>query len=173
MENNPSIGLIMPKIIDPIDGHIHKGRRLLPTPFNIFGNAISRTSQFRKAEYKYRMDFISYDIPISVPVLSGAFMFVRTSELEKVGIFDEQFFMYFEDVDLCRRFYTKSKTLYYPLIEVVHLGRRESSKKLKLFKISICSAIKYFNKWGWFWDKERERINQSLLDKKNFTNNYV
>lgn len=89
-------------------------------------------------------------------------MFFRTSELKRLGGFDERYFMYFEDADISRRFYQNSDIVYYPKVSVVHLAHRESHKNVKLLRIHLKSAIQYFNKWGWIFDKDRSRINNSL-----------
>ncbi len=169
MENHPAIGLLMPKVCNS-DKSIRKIRRLLPSPINVFGKLMPATSWFKQLEAEYRTEFISYEQTNTAPFLSGCFMFFRTSELARVGIFDERYFMYFEDVDLSRRFFIQSKSIYYPEVSVVHLAHRESSRNLKLFYIHLKSACQYFNKWGWLFDKERKYINHSLKNgNKNST----
>jgi len=69
--------------------------------------------------------------------------------LDKVGGFDENFFMYFEDIDLCRRIQKISRTVFYPYTSVIHLWEGGTRKNFQLLLISIRSAIYYFNKWGW------------------------
>ena len=64
--------------------------------------------------------------------------------------------MYLEDYDLCRRIGQKYKTVYYPFSEIAHKHGRGSYRSKKLLIYHIGSAIKYFNKWGWFFDKERK-----------------
>jgi GT2 family glycosyltransferase len=82
-------------------------------------------------------------------------MFIRTKIFKEIGLFDERFFMYLEDTDLCRRIGEKYKTIYYPEAIVYHEYAKGSYRSNELLKIHIESAIKYFNKWGWFSDKER------------------
>ena len=88
---------------------------------------------------------------------------MRCDVLREVGGFDERFFLYAEDIDLCRRIGEKSLTMFYPGVSVYHAYRRESYKSFKFLKIHINSIIKYFNKWGWFVDKERDEINKRSL----------
>ena len=90
-------------------------------------------------------------------------MFLRTEALKKVGLFDENIFMYLEDIDLNRRIFSKYKTIYYPDATVIHEHQKESYKNKKLLKVHIQSAIYYFNKYGWFFDKERTNINRNVL----------
>ena len=85
------------------------------------------------------------------------------SALQRVGFFDERFFMYFEDVDLSRRIHKHYKTIYYPEAVIYHDYQGGSCRNFKLLKLFISSAIKYFNKWGWFFDRERLLINKATL----------
>jgi GT2 family glycosyltransferase len=87
-------------------------------------------------------------------------MFIRTEAIKKIGLFDERFFMYMEDIDLSRRINKIYNTCYYPKVKIYHGHARESYRINKLFLIHIVSAIRYFNKWGWFSDIERISINR-------------
>ena len=94
-------------------------------------------------------------------------MFMRVDVLKKVNGFDERFFMYAEDLDLCRRIGEVSKTMYYPVVSIYHEYEKGSYKNKKLLKYHICSVIKYFNKWGWIFDKKRTLKNKECLEKLN------
>jgi GT2 family glycosyltransferase len=98
---------------------------------------------------------------MEVPHLSGCFMMLRTAVFETVGLFDERFFMYLEDVDYSRRVHTRYKTVYYPEVSVYHQYHKGSYKRWRNLKYHIVSAVKYFNKWGWFFDPERKTINRT------------
>lgn len=81
---------------------------------------------------------------------SGCFMFIDIDKFKAVDGFDERFFMYFEDNDLCRKLEMKNdKILYTPIYPVVHLYAKGSHRNPKLFFVFIQSMIRYFNKWGW------------------------
>lgn len=95
-------------------------------------------------------------------------MFLRTNILKKVGLFDEKFFMYLEDTDLTRRIHKVAKTIYFPYVHIYHEYGKGSYKNFKLLYYHIDSAIKYFNKWGWFFDKERDFINKTTLKKLKY-----
>jgi len=86
-------------------------------------------------------------------------MFLRTRALEEVGLFDERFFMYLEDVDLCRRIRRGWDTVLYPHVQVFHEYARGSYTDPVLRRHHIVSAIRYFNKWGWLFDEERNAFN--------------
>ena len=102
---------------------------------------------------------------MNIPNLSGCFMFLRLSTLKEVGLFDENIFMYLEDIDLNRRIHRRYKTIFYPFTEVIHQHQKESYKSKKLLKAHIKSAIYYFNKYGWICDRERTEINKRTIQQ--------
>jgi GT2 family glycosyltransferase len=173
MENNKDVGLVMPKVLYP-DGNIQYLCKLLPTPLDLFGRRFLNFGPFKKIVEKrneiYELRFTGYDKIVEVPYLSGCFMFIRTEVLKKVGLFDERFFMYLEDTDLSRRIHRVAKTVYYPYVYIYHGYGKSSYKSLKLLYYHIKSAIKYFNKYGWLFDKEREEINRKILEKLGWHN---
>jgi GT2 family glycosyltransferase len=173
MKNNPDVGLVMPKVLYP-DSAPQYLCKLLPTPLDLFGRRFLNFGPFRKIVEKrneiYELRFTGYDKIMEVPYLSGCFMFIRTEVLKKVGLFDERFFMYLEDTDLSRRIHRVAKTVYYPYVYIYHEYGKGSYKSLKLLYHHIKSAIKYFNKYGWFFDKEREEINRKILEKSGWHN---
>ncbi len=175
MEANPDIGLVMPKVLYP-NGDLQYLCKLLPTPFDLFGRRFLNWSPFKgyivMRNNLYELRFTGYNKIMEVPCLSGCFMFLRTDVLKKVGLFDERFFMYLEDTDLSRRIYRVAKTIYYPYVHIYHGYGKGSYKNFKLLKIHIESAIKYFNKWGWFNDLERNRINRETLEKLGYKGGY-
>ena len=173
MEANKDVGLVMPKVLYP-DGNIQYLCKLLPTPLDLFGRRFLNFGPFKKIVEKrnevYELRFTGYDKIMEVPYLSGCFMFIRTEVLKKVGLFDERFFMYLEDTDLSRRIHRVAKTVYYPYVYIYHEYGKGSYKSLKLLYYHIKSAIKYFNKYGWFFDKERQEINKRILKKLGWYN---
>ena len=100
---------------------------------------------------------------LNVPVITGCFSLIRMSVFNELEKYDERFFMYFEDTDLSRRIHERFKTLYYPKVNVFHGYERGAAKSFTLFLVFIKSAIIYFNKYGWFIDKERDVINKKVL----------
>ncbi len=96
----------------------------------------------------YEMRDTGYDKIMDVPFISGSFMFARASVIKQLNGFDERFFMYFEDVDLCRRVRAIARSIYCPDVSVVHRWERASHKSLKWTFIFALSGLKYFHKWG-------------------------
>ncbi len=164
MEKNRDIGLLMPKIVDE-NGVEQKLCKLLPTPFNLFARRFMPNFLQERFNYKYELRFADYNSIMDIPNLSGCFMFLRNSSLKKVGLFDEKFFMYLEDIDLSRRIHAIFRTVFYPKVEVIHGHQKASFKSFRFLKIHILSAIKYFNKWGWCCDMDRKRINKQILSQ--------
>lgn len=166
MEENPLVGLIMPKVLYP-DGRLQPLCKLLPTPGTLFKRRFLHfmPSWLTNLNHWYEMHFSGYDKVMDVPFLSGCFMFLRTDALRNVGLFDESIFLYTEDTDLTRRIHKHYRTIYYPEVTIYHYNQRGSYKNALIFMHHILSAIKYFNKWGWFNDNEREDINQRILLK--------
>jgi GT2 family glycosyltransferase len=164
MDMNDSVGLVMPRVHYP-DGSPQNLCKRLPSPFDImarrlFPGALQRFFGNRLAAFELRD--IDPNRMLSVPYLSGCFMLIRRKTLEEIGGFDERFFMYFEDLDLTRRIHQRYETVYYPSVSIVHRHEKGSYKSMRLLYCGIESAIRYFNKWGWINDPERNAINNSI-----------
>lgn len=165
MENNSETGQIMPKVIYP-DGELQYLCKLIPTPVNlVFRRFLPIKKIKEKLDYDYEMKWSGYDKIMEVPILSGCFMFFRTEKLLQLKGFDERYFMYLEDYDLSRRMNEISKTVFYPYAEIVHNHAKESYKSRKMTVIHMKSAIKYFNKWGWIFDRKRKETNKKIKEK--------
>jgi GT2 family glycosyltransferase len=164
MENNPNVGLVMPKVLDE-QNQIQFLCKRLPDPFALlirrFGFELLN-KMLKKRFWRYEMREKNYDESFEVPYLSGCFMFVRVEALKKIGLFDERFFMYMEDADISRRIHKHYKTVYYPRVHIFHGHARDSYKISRHMLTHITSAIRYFNKWGWFFDHERKIINRRV-----------
>jgi GT2 family glycosyltransferase len=168
MDDNIDIGHVMPKVVYP-NGELQYLCKLLPNPFYLFSRRFILLKQWiNKENIRYELRFTGYKKIMRVPSLSGCFMFIRTDVLEKTGGFDEVFFMYMEDFDLCRRIGRISKTYFYPFVTIYHKYNKESYRNVKILKCHIKSGIKYFNKWGWFFDKDRKKINKKTLQELNY-----
>lgn len=169
MDNHNEIGSVMPKILYP-DGNIQYLCKLLPSPFDLIFRRFLPNSWTRKQMEKFELRASGYSQMMDVPYLSGCFMFLRTKALEEVGLFDERFFMYPEDIDLTRRIHSKYRTVFNPEVQVIHNHAQGSYKNGRLLYIHISNMIKYFNKWGWIFDEERKAVNKEtlrIIDNKN------
>lgn len=160
MESHPQAALVMPKVFSD-KGELQMLCKLLPTPLNLATRRFFPfQSWFQKLNNTYEMKSTGYDHVMNVPFLSGCFMFMSTSALKQVGLFDERFFLYAEDTDLSRRLHERFQTLFFPGAEIQHVHARGSYKDFWLTLQNLKSACQYFHKWGWFFDADRKAINQ-------------
>jgi len=162
MDNNTGIGHIMPKVYYP-NREIQYLCKLIPTPFDLILRRFLPHSWTKKRTDKFELKASGYNKLIDVPYLSGCFMFLRTEALKEVGLFDERFFMYPEDIDLTRRIHQRYRTVYYPDVKIVHHHAQHSYIDYKMLMIHVINMIKYFNKWGWVFDRERRLVNREIL----------
>lgn len=163
MHKNSKIGLLVPKVFYP-DGEIQYLCKLLPTPLDLWGRRFLPAAWMRKRMERFELRGSGYDKVMNVPYLSGCFMLFRAETLRQVGLFDERFFLYPEDMDMTRRIHRCYETVFYPEVSVIHVHGHGSYKSLKLLWVHIVNMCRYFNKWGWFWDKERRLFNRRCLD---------
>lgn len=166
IKTRPHIGNLMPKVVYP-NGNIQYLCKLLPTPYDWIGRRFNPIKKMvDKRNQKFELRFTMYDQIMEVPYLSGCFMFLRLDAIKETGFFDENIFMYGEETDLCRRLIANNyNTIFYPEVVITHEFAKGSHRSLRLTWIGIKSAFYYFNKWGWFFDKERSRINKETLNK--------
>lgn len=158
MESHPKIGMIGPKLLNN-DGTLQYSCYRFPS---FWIPLFRRSSLGEKPRFKKQVDdfFISdYDHETDRPVdwIMGSAMFARGKNLKEVGMFDDRFFMYFEDCDLCRRFWEAHYPVYYvPEIKIMHRHGRGSAQvtgfirsiiKNRLTRIHIISWLKYMWKW--------------------------
>ena len=78
-------------------------------------------------------------------------------------MFDPRFFMYPEDIDLTRRMHRLGHTVYWPHATIVHAHRAESKRSARMRRIHIVNMMRYFRKWGFFFDSERRHVNRRLM----------
>jgi GT2 family glycosyltransferase len=159
MEQRPHIGLAMPEVRGP-DGVRHYLCKRAPSPIDYLPSWLAPAAWRAKRRAHFEMRDCSYDEEMHPECLSGCFMFMRSSVLQRLGGFDDRFFMYFEDFDLSRRVRQIADTLYFPRAHVIHEHRRGHRRSLRLLRIFGTSAVRYFNKWGW-WERSESRNGSS------------
>ena len=162
-DQNEDVVEIMPKVLAP-DGEEQFLAKLLPTPMNVFTRRfMSGTKLAKHLDNKYTLRELDHTKIINAPFLSGCFMFLRVSALtDNSLLFDERYFLYFEDCDFVRRAHRVGKTIYYPYVSITHSHKRDSYKSSKMLRVHISSTIKYFCKYGWFLDRERKAVNREV-----------
>lgn len=166
LEVHPKVGEMMPRILSP-NGSVQHLPKLMPTPlmllqrrmYRMFGKVGQRWME------RFEMRSMHTDRVYKIGHVSGCFAVLRMEAYEKCGGFDKRFFLYFDDTDLSRRVHKHYLILYYPMVFVYHKYGHAASKNMKHLSMFVLSLIKYFNKWGWLFDKERKRYNHSILSQ--------
>ncbi|MFQ5721406.1 MAG: glycosyltransferase family 2 protein [Candidatus Aminicenantales bacterium] len=156
MENHPQVGASACKLTYP-DGRLQHSCRQFPSFKVFFLMLIGLRAVFPKMKIfqKYMMlDWDHSDLR-EVDQIMGSFMFVRKDSLEQIGSFDQRYWMYFEEVDLCLRLNKAGwKIVHYPYASAVHYLSKSSeqwseAKRVKEFQRSL---LKYFRKNGKFYE---------------------
>ena len=151
MDSHPDVGILTPRLLFS-DGTEQFVPRMEPTVRRLMGGRLGRilpgANQWRD-EYTLRSEDTSG--PLRVQIASGCFMLIRTHLFFALKGFDERFFLYLEDTDLSHRAALKTTILYHPDFEVTHGWHRDSAHQLKAGLRHLCSAVRYFHKWGWRW----------------------
>jgi GT2 family glycosyltransferase len=156
------VGSLMPRVIYP-NGQLQRLCKLLPTPMDVFGRRFLPAKWMQRRNQTYEMHASGYDRIMNIPYLSGCFMLLRTQAVQQARLFDERFFMYPEDMDLTRRIHRDYLTVFFPHATIIHNHEKASYKSLKMLWIHMVNMCRYFNKWGWFCDKERTLFNQTAI----------
>jgi GT2 family glycosyltransferase len=137
MDKNPSVGLAGGRLLDR-DGSLQPSSRMFPSYINELLVVSGLSTKYSKSRFFGRVDQTFADPlePAETDWVPGAFSIIRRNVLQQIGYFDERFFLYYEEVDLCRRLKASGFNVWYwPDIAVVHLGG-ESSKTIKHLKLS-------------------------------------
>lgn len=159
MESNPGAGIMGPKILNP-DGSLQPGcRRSFPTAEIAFYrfSGLSRLFPNSSRFGKYNLSYLDPEKSAEVDAISGSFMFIRRKLYMQIGGFDEQFFMYGEDLDLCWRIHESGYTVWYnPQTQIIHRKGRSSARNLIRSRIAFYEAMvifsrKYRHKRGGFF----------------------
>ncbi len=149
LENRPDIGLMGPKILNP-DGTLQAScRRSFPTPAVaiFYFTGLSRLFPKSKLLSRYHMTFMDPDQSGELEAISGSFMFLRRSLFNEINGFDEIFFMYGEDLDICWRIREKGFKIWYePSTQIIHRKGRSSAKNVIRSRIAFYEAMVLFLK---------------------------
>lgn len=141
-----SIGMCIPKLINE-NGDLQQVYRREITVLDLLIRVIHMPFFIKRYKFHTLQDR-DYSKPFQVPFGQGSFLIVRTEIFKELGGFDDNYFLYLEDADLCKRVNELSKLVYFPGTSVVHQWERGSHKKISLCIIHITSILYYFKKWG-------------------------
>ena len=141
-----NVGMTVPKLIYE-NGEMIKAYRREITVWDMFIRFCC-PGMFKKRKNYHTMDDQDYTKPFDVPFAQGSFLVAKTPLLKQLNGFDDRFFMYMEDADLCKRVNEVSCVRYFPYTSVIHKWEKGSHKSSRLLKIHIQSMFSYFKKWG-------------------------
>ncbi|MFH1878809.1 MAG: glycosyltransferase family 2 protein, partial [Candidatus Omnitrophota bacterium] len=147
MESDPDIGILTPKMVYE-NGEIQYSCRRFPTlaSFITRGTAPGVKNGLMR---RYLMMDKKHDQIMDVDWGLGSCLLARKEVLDQLNGFDEKFFMYYEDIDLCFRAGIKGwRVVYFPYAEVIHSYKRDSAKRgmNRLKYVHAMSAIRFFCK---------------------------
>jgi GT2 family glycosyltransferase len=145
-DEKPTIGVVGPKLVRP-DGSLDRAcRRSFPSPSVAFYR-MSGLAQLFPASHRfgqYNLTYLDENKIVEVDSVVGAFMLVRREAIESVGLLDESFFMYGEDLDWAYRIKSKGwSVFYYPEVEVLHV-KRASSRQNPRARVEFWRSMEVF-----------------------------
>lgn len=143
MHEDPSIGVIAPRVINP-SGQAEDSARQFPAPAGLLRKALGG--------HDGRMPLVPgpQNKPIPVDWNAGMFLVFRASAFRSVGGFDDKFHLYYEDVDICARLWkTGWKVAVSPSAVVVHAAQRASRRKPRYMAWHAASMVRFFAKHLW------------------------
>ena len=153
IEQDPTIGILAPKLVFP-SGAVRDSARAFPSFSDVFIKRTFLRHLFPQKIAAYTQGTLSQDHPAESDWVAGACLLLRRSFYEELGGFDPQFFLFFEDIDLCRRTWQAGKRVVYdPRIAVADREHRLSEGGIltvftkKTVRWHLVSAVKYFWKW--------------------------
>jgi len=138
LDEHPLVGAVGCKLINPDGSFQIASRRSFPTPWVAFSRIVGLSRIFPKSPLfgQYNVTYVDPDIETEVDVLSGSLMMLRRKALEQVGYFDEDYFMYGEDIDLSYRIKKAGwQIIYTPNTKAIHY-KGESTKKSEFSAIT-------------------------------------
>jgi GT2 family glycosyltransferase len=150
LDDHPDIGALGCKVVKP-DGRLEKGaRRSFPNPLTSFYRLSGLALLFPNSRKlaAYNLTFLPDDQETDVDAISGSFMFIPKRVFDKIGLFDEAFFMYGEDLDLCFRIKSAGyRVHYYPAVTTIHYGGQSSKTVPRI-------ALWHFHNAMWIFFKK-------------------
>ena len=160
MDDHPDTGVLGCKLTDP-DGTMQASARMLPGPLNKILHITGLAARFPGSKFFGRVDYTWWDHsePRTVGWVVGAYFLIRRETMEDIGVLDEQYFLYFEEIDYCltaRR--AGWEVVFYPHAEIVHIGGQStvkvpgkiSSKGRQMISVRLTSEFRYYRKmYGW------------------------
>lgn len=151
LKDNDDVGMTAPILMDE-NNRVQRVYRRDLTVCDLI------TRYFYLPIFKKRIDYhtmtdVDKTKDFECPFIQGSFLVLKTGLFKELKGFDDRYFMYAEDADLCRTVRKVNKIVVHPAAKVIHKWEKASHTSFKLMRIHFCSLMKYFNKWGWAWKK--------------------
>ena len=157
LDRHPDVGALAPLAFDTRGGPAYLCKRY-PAVFDLFLRGFApgfmrRLFRRRLDRYELRDVLAAADGKdvVGIPVLSGAFMLVKRSAIDRTGGFDPRYFLYFEDFDWSVRLNKMTKTAYVPSVQIGHHGGHAARKGIKHIGLFARSAVRFYRRHGWKW----------------------
>ena len=160
LDDHPDTGVLGCKLTDP-DGTMQASARMLPGPLNKILHITGLAARFPGSKFFGRVDYTWWDHsePRTVGWVVGAYFLIRRETMEDIGVLDEQYFLYFEEIDYCLTALRAGwEVVFYPHAEIVHIGGQStvkvpgkiSSKGRQMISVRLTSEFRYYRKmYGW------------------------
>jgi GT2 family glycosyltransferase len=158
MDKNPSVGMSGPRILNP-DHTLQHNCFHFPSIRNNLSQALGLNKLFPKSPFfsEQIMKYWPHDCERRVDALNGCFLMVRRKAIDEVGLLDEDFFFYGEDIDWCRQFRDSGwEVVFYPEAATIHFGGASSSNAPVKFYLEMQKADLQY------WRKHHGRLGQSV-----------
>ncbi len=149
MEQQKDVAILGPKLLNA-DKSLQYSCRRYPSLTTLLFRRGPFKNKNKAAVQKYEMHDFDHKETREVDWLCGGFLMIRKEVFEKIGYMDEFYFLYFDDVDFCRRAHTVGKVIYFPEVEAIHSASYESKKKMFPFLIHVRSMLYYLLKFQLF-----------------------
>lgn len=133
-----SAAVAAPAVLSP-KGHIEDSVRRFQTPFSLARKLLMRNDG--------RYAYVLGEAPFAADWVAGMFMLFRAEDFRRVGGFDESFFLYYEDVDICARLWRSGhRVLACPRAQVIHDAQRASRRNVRYMRWHVASLLRYLGK---------------------------
>ena len=134
-----NVGLCAPAVINA-DNELEDSARYFPTARDLLLKAVGR--------YHGRLEYRLGDPPRDAPWVAGMFMLFPSGVVSVVGGFDDKYYLYYEDVDLCLRLWQAGlRVRLCPTARVIHNAQRASRRNLRHMRWHLASIARYLGKW--------------------------